>query len=96
LPEAFIANLNSFVEKPDLTVIVDVDYEVLRARLEARHSDSFSENIRMLEKEIEQYAVVDRVLDRFGHPVVRVRNNPGNLNSAVDEICRKVEELSYT
>lgn len=93
LPEPFLVTLNSFIDKPDLTVIIEADYETLRARLETRKSDSFSENVEMLEKEIKQYTVVDKVLHSLGHSVLRVQNDPGNLNSVVDEICRKLEEL---
>jgi dTMP kinase len=94
LPETFLLAINSFIDKPDLTIIIETDHEVLRARIENdRKSNSFSENIEMLEKEIKQYADVDNVLCRLGHPTLRLRNDLGNLNSVVDAICKKVEEL---
>ena len=90
--EDFIIAINSFIDVPDLTVIVDVDYEVLRERLEERKSNSLSENLRVLKREVDAYAGIDHQLGRLGHPVVHIPNN-GTVADIVSRISGLIEEL---
>ncbi len=96
LPEKFLEALNTFTDAPDLTVFIDVGLDVLLGRLKDRMSDSFSENADFLPGEVELYGQSNMtpLLSRLGHPSVRIPNEPGKMEVAVDAILRKVEELT--
>lgn len=91
VPVSFLEQLNSYIETPDLTVLLDVDYDILRARLVDRQSDSVSENVKVLEAEIQLYRTVEEILDKLGHPFIRVSNRLGQLEQTIEEICSRPE-----
>jgi len=88
VPENFLLNLNALVEKPDLTILLDVDPDILRSQIRERGSNSLSENPEMLEKEIIEYSRVGTALGKLGHPYIRIKNRHDGLDSLVEEVCR--------
>jgi dTMP kinase len=93
LPEQFLINLNSFADKPDLTVIVDADLSTLKSRIIARKSNSYSENVSLLTKEVKLYASIGAVLEDLGYPIMHVQNDAECVNKAVAIIVNKLKEL---
>lgn len=91
VPSPFLEHLNTFIAQPDLTILLDVEYDVLKARVIERGSESVSENVANLEAEVKLYGAVESILNKLGHPFVRIRNWPGQLERTLQEICDRVE-----
>jgi thymidylate kinase len=93
VPRSFLRNLNSLVEPPDLTILLEVDYDVLVKRIKKRKSSKFSENVASLKREVDLYRRVGRALKQVGHKFVVIRNEVGHFDETVEQIDRLCDAL---
>lgn len=69
----FLRSLNTGIDVPDLTILLDVDFDVLKARLLARGMESYSENVESLVREADLYRTVASILRELGHEIVIIQ-----------------------
>ncbi|MCC6363043.1 MAG: dTMP kinase [Bryobacterales bacterium] len=91
----FVKAINAGIDLPDLTVLLDVDVDTLTARLVDRKSDSYSENIAALGREVELYRATSALLRDLGYVTSVFQPKLGDQLTLAREILDRIKQTTF-